>query len=200
VSIPARVERYDAVKQLIDAQPLIKQARQDEEGTRVVESLPVISNVPLVFPGSGAYRITFPVSQGDTVLLVFSESALDTWLSQGGLVDPIDDNRFSLKDAIAIPGLRDFATPLQDAPTDRMTLGHDQGAQIHIDQNEIRLGANTGVQFVALANLVLDRLNQIATAHDIHTHPTAPTGPISTPSSLVGVVSPVASSNTKAKE
>jgi hypothetical protein len=70
------------------------------------ESLPVITDVPVVFPGAGDYSVTFPIAKGDTVLLIFAEGSLDQWLTKGGEVDPQDDRRFSLTDAIAIPSLR----------------------------------------------------------------------------------------------
>jgi hypothetical protein len=201
IGLPARVERYDAALQLVDVQPLVKEAREDEEGSRVAEQLPVIANVPVIFPGAGSYRLTFPIAQNDTVLVVFSAASLDIWLSQGGLVDPLDDSRFSLSDAVAIPGLRDFSHPLagddgNGAPTDRLTLGHDTGAQVNIDATEVRLGANTGVQYVALANLVLDRLTAIRNAFNVHVHGGAGTPP----TVLLGAPAAVASSNVKAKE
>src|SRR5690606_33082216 len=111
--------------------------------------------------GSGGFRVTFPVDAGDEVLLIFSESALDAWLTYGGEVDPVDDRRFSLSDAIAIPGLRNFSNPLSSAPADRATFGKDTGAQIHVDDTEIRLGANDASDFVALASLVLTELQAI---------------------------------------
>jgi hypothetical protein len=199
VSMPARVERYDKAKQLVDVQPLIKEAHADEEGERIVEPLPVIANVPVVFPGAGPFRLTVPIAAGDTVLLVFCASSLDVWLAQGGVVDPLDDNRFRLADAIAVPGLRDFGHPLASASDTALTLGHDSGAQIFIDQAEVRLGADTGVQFVALANRVLDRLTAIVNAFNAHTHGSA-VGPTTVPVTPLGAPASVASSNVKAKE
>ena len=56
------------------------------------------------FPGAGGYRITFPVAEGDTGLLLFAESSLDKWLVSGGTVDPEDDRRHDLTDAVFLPG------------------------------------------------------------------------------------------------
>lgn len=105
-SIPGRVESYDSSTQRASVQPLLKRGYEDEEGERQVEILPVIQDVPIVFPGSGSYADTFPISKGDIVLLVFMENSIDRWLSVGGLIDPSDDRRFALSDAVAIPGLR----------------------------------------------------------------------------------------------
>lgn len=148
VSLPGKVTRYDSSKQMVDVQPLIKQAYYDETETRQVESMPVIPNVPLMFQGAGGFRMTFPVEVGDKVLIVFSSSSLDKWLESGGEVDPNDDRQFSLADAVAIPGLRDFAHPLESAPTDRMTIGKDDGAQVQITDSEVLLGGDGAVDAV----------------------------------------------------
>lgn len=71
-------------------------------------SAPLISNVPVIFPSSSfggkKIRITFPVSAGDGVLLLFSQRSLEGWLS-GDMQSPDDPRMFDISDAIAIPGL-----------------------------------------------------------------------------------------------
>lgn len=137
VSLPARVERYDAAKQLIDAKPLLKVAHRDETDARVAESLPIIRNVPVLFPGD---LITFPVPVGSSVLLVFSDRSLDVWLDRGGEVDPLDDRMHHLSDAFAIPGLRPFSSPIADVPTDATVL-----------RGELRLGGADADDHAAVA-------------------------------------------------
>jgi hypothetical protein len=138
------VESYDSATQKISAQPLIKRGYTDETGERIAERLPIITGVPVVFPGGGGYRVTFPIAKGDTVLLIFSEASLDKWLAHGGDVDPNDDRRHTLSDAIAIPGLRDFAHALDSAPTDCATIGSDSGAVIEMRTADIRIGGGSG--------------------------------------------------------
>ncbi len=104
-ALPARVQSYDAGSGRISAQPLLKKGYTDETGRRVPERLPVVTDVPVIFPGCGTVRVKFPVTVGDTVLLIFASGSLDRWLSKGGEVDPEDDRKHSLTDAIAIPGL-----------------------------------------------------------------------------------------------
>lgn len=145
VALPARVERYDASKQLIDAHPLIKDEYFDWEDERHTHSLPVVTNIPVVFPGAGGFRLTFPVQVGDTVLLVFSDRSLDRWLDSGGDVDPVDNRQHSLADAIAIPGLRPFSNPVTGASTSDATIGKDGGPQIVMKEAEIHLGADSSV-------------------------------------------------------
>lgn len=138
--MPGRVTSYDAASQEASVQPLFKGTRRADGGEPIVEALPVINHVPVVFPGAGAYSITFPVSKGDTVLLVFAEQSLDKWLVNDGIVDPQSTRRFHISDAIAIPGLRSFRNPIEDVPTDALVITGDS----------IKLGSKNASDPVAL--------------------------------------------------
>lgn len=72
----------------------------------ILES-PLLFKVPVVFPAGGGGSLTFPIKNGDTVLLVFSKRNIDDWLVTDGkeVVTPSRNRVFSLSDAIAIPGL-----------------------------------------------------------------------------------------------
>lgn len=150
VALPARIEGYDAATQKARVLPLVKGWKRAPDGTRSAVQLPVISAVPVVFPGAGGFRLTFPVEVGDSVLLVFSDYSLDRWLKEGGAVDPIDERTHNLSDAICIPGLRDFGHPLTSAPTDGASLGADGGPTIHFTESAVKLGGSDATQGVIL--------------------------------------------------
>jgi hypothetical protein len=106
VSLPGRVEKVvDAAKGIVDVKPLVKDL-VEVDGTVQVISVPVVTNVPLMWPGGSLGGITWDVAVGDTGLLVFSDRSLDRWLSLGGEVDPEDPRRHALSDACFVPGLR----------------------------------------------------------------------------------------------
>lgn len=174
VALPARVERYDSATQLVDVQPLLKESVAQEDGTTAAVRLPMITNVPVVFPGAGGMRITFPVAVGDTVLLVFADRSLDVWQTHGGETAPDDARRHHLTDAVAIPGLHANSAPHAGADTALLTIGSDAGAE----------------DMVATANRVLTELNKVVSAFNSHTHvesggTTAPPVP-----QVAGVVAP----------
>lgn len=148
VALPGRVERYDVATQLVDVQPLIADTFEEEDGTVSNVRLPLITNVPVIFPGAGGMRITFPIQAGDTVLLVFADRSLDVWQSRGGETAPDDTRRHALTDAMAIPGLH---------PNSEPHLGADPAV--------ITIGANAGADdFVALSSLVTAQLNALKAA------------------------------------
>lgn len=162
VSLPGRVVRYDAATQSVDVQPIPKVRHADEDGALVVESLPVVPSVPVVFPGGGGFTITFPISVGDTVLLVFSGCSIDKWLQAGTdeALDPEAHTRHALADAVAIPGLKNFRRPRESAPTDHVRIGVD--------------GADT--QGVALGADLKSYLDDLKTYIAGHTHTGVTTG------------------------
>ncbi len=125
VALPGRVESYDSSRQRAVVQPLIRRGYADESGDRQAESLPAIAEVPVMFPGSGDFSIDWPVARGDTGLLVFASASLDRWLALGGEeVDPEDDRRHALTDAVFYPGLR--PSPLAGPATRRIKFTSTQ--------------------------------------------------------------------------
>lgn len=156
VAMPGRIETYYADKQKADVQPLVRRGYRNEEGERVAEELPIVTDVPIVFPGAGAYSITFPLARGDTVLLVFMSCSIDKWLQRGGDVDPLDDRRHTLSDAVAIPGLRDFGHALSaDARA---------GGAVVIAGSDVRIGGASGTQPTLMADSFVSALNTMLTA------------------------------------
>lgn len=129
ILLPARVERFDADRQCVDAQPWIQREVTLEDGSTAIERLPVVTNAPVMFPRSGDYAITFPVAVGSTVVLHFTSASLDRWLAIGGEVAPGDARKLTLNDAFAVPGGHSFAgstAPSTSAPTISMVLHGDR--------------------------------------------------------------------------
>jgi hypothetical protein len=75
------------------------------------QPLPVLEDVPLVFPGGSSLKITWTPLPGDEVLVVCAQRSIDNWKAAGGLAPPGNKRRFSASDAVAIPGLESFAAP-----------------------------------------------------------------------------------------
>lgn len=143
VALPARIEKVDLARGLADVKPLLKDFFDDGDELRSV-SVPVIVNVPIVFPGAGEFRLTFPVKPGDGCLLVFSDRSLDVWISKGGEVDPVDPRRHALTDAVAILGLNDVTNAWRNVSSSAATLGHDgDGPRVEFREDEIVLDGGT---------------------------------------------------------
>ena len=106
VCLPGRVERYDHAEQRAEVKPLLRRNYRDGEES----DMPVIADVPVIWPRAGGASLTMPVQAGDGVLLVFADRSIDRWLAQGGEVTPNDRRKHDLSDCVAIPGLVPFAS------------------------------------------------------------------------------------------
>lgn len=112
-AMPGVIVSYNASTQLAEVQPSFKITY-----TNPIElvSRPVIMDVPVIFPRSKGKGICFPIEEGDSVLLIFSQRSLDDWIDQGGEVQLKDTRLHNLTDAIAIPGFFPLNEVIEPAP------------------------------------------------------------------------------------
>lgn len=84
----------------------VKPEGKYETNTGEKLAYPTISDVPVVFPccQSGSVGIAFPISKGDSCLIIISEVELDEWRSGAESEASL---RFDLSNAMCIPGLLD---------------------------------------------------------------------------------------------
>jgi hypothetical protein len=165
-AIPGVVVSYDAASQTAAIQPAIKNAQLDPDGDPIVEQLPQIPNVPVLFPRAGDFSLTFPVLAGDTVLLVFQSRSADRWRNDGQSDrQPSTYRMHDMSDAVAFVGYYPATFPLTaaQAPTNRLRLGNSSGADtsVNVSATEVKLGDNAATSFVALAAYVDARLQAI---------------------------------------
>ena len=181
-AIPAVINKYDPTKQEAEVIPLIK--RKYKDGT-AVDRAP-ITGVPVVFPASGGGIITFPVTKGDTVLLIFSQRSIDRWVrGDGSSVDPGDNRKHDISDAIAIPGLFSLSSALQSDP-DNVIIKFSGASIALTPAGAIEILAPGGVtitgDLTVTGNIVATEVTASGKALSTHVHfgsPTAPTGAIS---------------------
>jgi hypothetical protein len=100
-AFPAKVEAFDSVTMRCDIQPCLKKKYAGEDPINA----PKITDVPVMYPSIGNFMVVGPVQVGSYGLAICSERAIDTWHTQGGIVDPGDPRKFEITDAIFIPGL-----------------------------------------------------------------------------------------------
>ncbi len=104
-ALPGRVESYDPVTQCADISPQVKRPLPTSEGDTVYEALPVVTNVPICFPRGGGFTVSWPISVGDTVLLVCTTYAIGLWRASGEVAEAGDIRLHGLGSAVAIPAL-----------------------------------------------------------------------------------------------
>jgi len=99
--LPARVVTFDSTKRTCNCKLLITEENGDE--------LPMLTGVPVQYPTGGGFSVTYPLSEGDEVLLFFADRDFERWLLSGRAGPPQSGRRNTLSDAFAVPGVKDFA-------------------------------------------------------------------------------------------
>ena len=158
VSIPAEIVSYSSATQKCSVQPSIK--RKYEDGT--VINLPIINDVPVLFPRAGKAFISFPLKAGDSVLLIFSQRSLDSWLETGGIVEANDQRKHAFSDAIAIPGLYPF-NDLADGADDTNIVVRNDKLKLSIKPDGKFKIENDDYEFVGLVSQLTDALIAVLT-------------------------------------
>lgn len=166
IELPAKVERFDPQLQCVDATPTILRDRTLEDGTIVSERLPTVVRAPVLYLGSGSFRMTFPIEVGSIVMLRFPSANLSQWLAKGGVSEAQDGRRHDLCSAVAYPGGHSFSgdgRPSTSAPSDSLCL--------HAPRIEAG-GPDASDPVVRKSDLdaVVAKLNALITKHNTHTH------------------------------
>lgn len=102
---PGIVQAYDPATQTADVLPAVKRGIGTLEDEIAYEDLPIVPNVKVCFPRGGPFQITWPLSKGDSVLLVCCNFAIGQW-RQGDnsqTVAPGDLRLHGLGSAFALP-------------------------------------------------------------------------------------------------
>jgi len=103
-ALPGIIQSYDAAKVTVVVQPATRGVVQTKSGALNQVDLPLLVDVPVVFPHGGNCTLTFPLEKGDECLVVFSSRCMDEWWQSGNVQLPQDPRMHDLSDGFAIPG------------------------------------------------------------------------------------------------
>ncbi len=101
--IPAIVQSFNAENCTVEVQPAIREEIVNEDNTVQYVNLPLLINVPVVYPTSSDAGVTFPLKENDECLVFFSDLSIDNFWEKGGVQNPIEVRRHDLSDGFAIP-------------------------------------------------------------------------------------------------
>lgn len=125
VSIPGIIEEFNPVTQTATIKVAIREHVRQPNLDYTWTEIPLLLDVPVVFPRGGGYVMTFPIQKGDECLVVFSDMCIDAWFASGGVQNQIEKRRHDLSDAIAIPGLWSQPKRLEQYSTKHVELRND---------------------------------------------------------------------------
>ena len=132
--LPGKITKWDPKTQKASVKPLVKRIVRGTDGSEQLEALPIITDVPVLFPRGLEAFLSVPLVEGCIVELRFADSSIDAYMAgTGDDTDPGDTRRFDLSDAVAYPSMYPFAKALQDVHAKNIVLGFDKGGmQIHV--------------------------------------------------------------------
>lgn len=101
-ALPGIVTGVDLTKQTVSVQPSVQGSVSDAQGNVSNVNLPVLVDVPIVWPRAGGFALTFPIKAGDEVLVVFSSRCIDAWWQSGGVGVAAEARMHDLSDGFAV--------------------------------------------------------------------------------------------------
>lgn len=97
---------------------------------------PLLLDCPCIVLGGGKGRITFPISAGDSCVVLFNDRDIDNWYASGQTMNPRTDRKHSFSDAIAIVGLHNNLNKITDYLTTGTELKYGNST-IKLEDNKV---------------------------------------------------------------
>lgn len=167
VAMPAEVRAFNASTKRVDVRPVIKDPLRNSAGDLEVEELPTIPNVRVAFQRGGGFFVRFPLSVGDTGLLVIADFDPAQWFRTGEIREPGDERAHALGNAVFLPVSMESNADVSGDGVDgsAMVLGKEGGsALVAYKDSTVEVGGNSDA--AALASKVDD----LASKFNAHTH------------------------------
>jgi len=160
-AFPAKVLGWDSGANTVRLEPQFVETWIRSDGETQHEDVPdgdaYIDNVPVLFPRSGSWSITFPIETGSFGMVICTKYSLDAFRNQGNRQDPGDLRRFTMSGAVFHP----------------VNLHPNSSALSSVDSAYMILSDGGTVDFVALKADVTDiktMLDDVQSKLNSHTH------------------------------
>ncbi|SUI40276.1 Gp138 family membrane-puncturing spike protein [Serratia marcescens] len=152
VAMPGIIQSFDAGAVTATIQSAVKASVRQSDGSLSSVALPLLVDVPVVFPRGGGVTLTFPVAAGDECLVVFADRCIDYWWQNGGVQEPVDQRQHHLADAFALIGPQSQAQKISGISTSAAQLRTDDGAAfIELDPGSHAVNVTTPGKLTASA-------------------------------------------------
>lgn len=124
---PGFVVAVDLAAQTVSIQPAIQGKQSFADGTVKDVDLPLLVDVPIVWPRAGGFALTLPVAVGDEVLVVFGSRCIDSWWQSGQVGVQAEARMHDLSDGFAIFGPTSQTKKLANVSLDNVQLRDGAG-------------------------------------------------------------------------
>ncbi|HFD7736322.1 TPA: Gp138 family membrane-puncturing spike protein [Serratia marcescens] len=151
VAMPGIIQSFDAGAVTATIQPAVKASVRQSDGSLSSVALPLLVDVPVVFPRGGGVTLTFPVAAGDECLVVFADRCIDYWWQNGGVQEPVDQRQHHLADAFAMVGPQSQAKKISGISTSAAQFRSDDGStylEIDAATKKMKIVAPGGLEVI----------------------------------------------------
>ena len=102
---PGIIKAVNLTAMTCSVQPAVQVPLRQQTGETVTVTLPLLTDVPLMFPAGGPFAVTFPVAEGDECFFHIADRCINLWWKYGG-VQPQERLRMhDLSDGFAFVGV-----------------------------------------------------------------------------------------------
>ena len=108
------------------------------------DGYPLISAVPVSFIFGGDFSIQVPIKEGDDCIVLFCDGDLDNWVEGKGYVPAFSQDKHGLNGAVALVGLTNLNTKINDYVTDGVRIKY-KGSIIDLKDSGIEITGNLKV-------------------------------------------------------
>ena len=147
--MPAIVQSVNLTQMTIEAQIAIQGRYEAPDGSVNYVNISKVVDCPIVFPSAGGFLITFPIAEGDEVLIMFASRCIDAWWQNGGYLNkPMEFRMHDLSDGFCIPGPRSLPNVATGISATDCQIRNDAGSTyISITSDgKIKLVSSVGVE------------------------------------------------------
>jgi hypothetical protein len=103
-------------------------------------TIPLLLDVPVLFPGAGGYALTYPVKAGDEGLVILASRCIDSWWTRGGVQAQAELRMHDLSDGFFLPGFRSNPRKLTGFSNSVIRMTTDDGSQyVELDKDAGRV-------------------------------------------------------------
>lgn len=151
VAMPGIIQSFDVDAVTATIQPAVKTSVRQSDGSLSSVALPLLVDVPVVFPRGGGVTLTFPVAAGDECLVVFADRCIDYWWQNGGVQEPVDQRQHHLADAFAMVGPQSQAKKISGISTSAAQFRSDDGStylEIDAATKKMKIVAPGGLEVI----------------------------------------------------
>lgn len=126
-AIPGVVTAVDLTAQTVSVQPSVQGTISAPDGSSRSVNLPLLVDVPIVWPRAGGFALTFPIAANDEVLVVFASRCIDSWWQSGGVGTQAEVRMHDLSDGFAVLAPTSQPRKLSNVSSANVQLRDDAG-------------------------------------------------------------------------